>query len=184
MRTPILALVLCLTALPATAQRLPGTVVPERYTLWFAPDLDQETFRGRESIAVSLSAPATTITLHAAEITFGEVTIEDAGGSQPATVTLNEATETATLTVPRAIARGRALIRITYTGILNDQLRGFYLSKANGRNYAVSQMEATDARRAFPSFDEPAFKATFDLTLMIDAADTADVELPGGVAGR
>ena len=173
MRTPILALVLCLTALPATAQRLPGTVVPERYTLWFAPDLDQETFRGRESIAVSLSAPATTITLHAAEITFGEVTIEDAGGSQPATVTLNEATETATLTVPRAIARGRALIRITYTGILNDQLRGFYLSKANGRNYAVSQMEATDARRAFPSFDEPAFKATFDITLMIDAADTA-----------
>jgi aminopeptidase N len=173
MRTSLIALVLCLTSLPAAAQRLPSNVTPERYTLWFAPDLDKETFRGRESIAVSLSAPATTITLHAAEITFGEVTIEDAGGSQAARVTLNEATETATLVVPRAIARGRATIRITYTGILNDKLRGFYLSKANGRKYAVSQMEATDARRAFPSFDEPAFKATFDITLMIDAADTA-----------
>ena len=54
------------------------------------------------------------------------------------------------------MAAGPATIRITYTGILNDKLRGFYLSKANGRKYAVSQMEATDARRAFPSFDEPA----------------------------
>ena len=69
--------------------------------------------------------------------------------------------------------RGAATIRITYTGILNDKLRGFYLSKANGRKYAVSQMEATDARRAFPSFDEPANKATFDIALMVDAADTA-----------
>ena len=73
----------------------------------------------------------------------------------------------------RAIPRGPATIHITYTGILNDKLRGFYLSKANGRNYAVSQMEATDARRAFPSFDEPAYKATFDVTLLIDAGDSA-----------
>ena len=68
---------------------------------------------------------------------------------------------------------GGALIQITYTGILNDKLRGFYLSKANGRRYAVSQMEATDARRAFPSFDEPAYKATFDISLLIDNGDTA-----------
>ena len=173
MRTSLVAFILCLTALPSSAQRLPSNVTPERYTLWFAPDLDKETFRGRESIAVSLAAPSTTITLHAAEIAFGEVTVEDAGGLQTARVTLNEADETATLTVPRAITRGRATVRITYTGILNDKLRGFYLSKANGRKYAVSQMEATDARRAFPSFDEPAFKATFDITLMIDAGDTA-----------
>ena len=100
--------------------------------------------------------------VHAAEITFGEVTIEDAGGSQTATVALNEKNETATLSVARAMPRGAATVHITYTGILNDKLRGFYLSKANGRNYAVSQMEATDARRAFPSFDEPAYKATFE----------------------
>jgi len=79
----------------------------------------------------------------------------------------------ATLTVPRALPRGTASIQITYTGILNDKLRGFYLSKANGRRYAVTQMEATDARRAFPSWDEPAYKATFDVSLMIDAGDTA-----------
>lgn len=173
MRTSLAALFLCLATLPAGAQRLPSTATPHAYTLWFAPDLEHETFRGRESIAVTLAAPSASITLHAAEITFGDVTIEDAGGAQAARVSLNVGAETATLTVPRPIARGPATIRITYTGVLNDKLRGFYLSKANGRKYAVSQMEATDARRAFPSFDEPAYKATFDITLMIDAADTA-----------
>lgn len=168
-----IAAALFLSVTPAFAQRLPGGVTPTHYTLWFAPDLDKATFRGKESIAVTLPAPSATITLHAAEITFGEVTIESAGGSQTAAVSLNEKDETATLKVAKPIAAGPATIRITYTGILNDKLRGFYLSKANGRNYAVSQMEATDARRAFPSFDEPAAKATFDIALMIDAADSA-----------
>ena len=101
------------------------------------------------------------------------MTIDDTVGSQTAAVTLNDAAETATLTVPRPVARGRATLHIAYTGILNDKLRGFYLSQANGRKYAVSQMEATDARRAFPSFDEPAYKATFAISLMVDAADAA-----------
>ena len=169
----LLSAALCLVCLPADAQRLPTNVTPEHYALWFAPDLERETFDGRESITVRLAAPATSITLHSAEITFNEVTIADPGGSQTASVTLDAEKETATLTVPRAVAAGAATIRITYAGILNDKLRGFYLSRANGRKYAVTQMEATDARRAFPSFDEPAYKATFDVTLMIDAADTA-----------
>ncbi len=75
--------------------------------------------------------------------------------------------------MPQRLPAGPATIEMTYTGILNDKLRGFYISKANGRNYAVTQMEATDARRAFPSFDEPAFKATFDVSMMIDSGDTA-----------
>lgn len=173
MRTLPLAAALCLAALPATAQRLPAGVTPTHYTLWFAPDLEKETFRGRETIAVTLAAPATSITLHAAEISFGEVTVTDEGGAQQARVTLDDTAETATFTVPRAVRKGPAAIHVAFTGMLNDKLRGFYLSRANGRKYAVSQMEATDARRAFPSFDEPAFKATFEISLMIDAADTA-----------
>ena len=168
-----LAVLLALVAAPATAQRLPSGVTPEHYTLWFAPDLHAATFRGRAEIRVRLDQPASAITLHAAEIVFGKVTIDTGGRVHTATVTTNPGTETATLTVPASLAAGPATIRITYTGILNDKLRGFYLSKANGRNYAVSQMEATDARRAFPCFDEPAKKATFDIALMIDAADTA-----------
>src|SRR5262245_26319382 len=174
MRQFVLALLaLMVTASAAVAQRLPAGVTPTHYTLWFAPDLERATFRGRETIEVTLQRPTTTLTLNAAEIDFGEVTIEAGGRRQNARVTLDEKSEMATLTVPQTVPAGRASIQITYTGILNDKLRGFYLSKANGRRYAVTQMEATDARRAFPSWDEPAYKATFDVSLMIESADSA-----------
>ncbi|MGH9253998.1 MAG: M1 family metallopeptidase [Vicinamibacterales bacterium] len=164
---------LFLAPAPAAAQRLPDSVVPDHYTLWFAPDLERATFRGRETIRVRVGTPTRTITLHAAEMTFTEVMITSSGHTQPAQVTLDARAETATFTVPREIPAGAATLQIAYTGILNDKLRGFYLSRANGRTYAVTQMEATDARRAFPSFDEPHFKATFDVSLMVDAAATA-----------
>jgi aminopeptidase N len=161
-----------LCAAPASAQRLTTTIVPEHYALWFAPDLEQEHFRGRETIRVNVRAATRSVTLNAAEITFGDVTITAGGRTQTAQVTLDPKAETATFTVPQEIPVGAASIQIGYSGILNDKLRGFYLSRANGRKYAVTQMEATDARRAFPSFDEPEFKATFELSLMVDANDT------------
>jgi aminopeptidase N len=171
---PLLTLILALlVASPAAAQRLPTTAVPEHYDLWFAPDLQTDTFRGRETIKVTLPRPTRSITLHAADITFKDVRITAGGSAQTATFALDEKTETAVLTVPKEMPAGPAAIDIAYTGILNDKLRGFYLSRANGRKYAVSQMEATDARRAFPSFDEPALKATFSITLMVDEGDTA-----------
>jgi aminopeptidase N len=125
--------------------------------------------------------PTTRIVLHAVDITFHDVTIGPSTAlgtgrgtaTQKATVALNAEAQTATLTVPNAIAKGPADIHITYTGILGDNLRGFYLSKTDKRSYAVTQFEATDARRAFPSFDEPAYKATFAVTLVIDRNDTA-----------
>jgi aminopeptidase N len=174
MRQFVLALLaLMVTASAAVAQRLPSGVAPTHYTLWFAPDLERATFRGRETIEVTIQRPTASITLNAAEIEFGDVTVDAGGRKQPAHVTLDEKNEMATLTVPQPIPAGRASISMTYNGMLNDKLRGFYLSKANGRRYAVTQMEATDARRAFPSWDEPAYKATFDVSLMIDSADTA-----------
>ena len=172
LRWIVVGFVLLLSA-PAAAQRLPGTVLPEHYTLAFTPDLEKETFRGRESIRVTVTEPTTTITLQAAEIEFGEVTITAGGRTQKARVTVDPSKETATFTVPERLAEGPATIDVTYTGVLNDKLRGFYISKANGRKYAVTQMGATDARRAFPAFDEPIYKATYDISLTVDAGDTA-----------
>ena len=121
-----------------------------------------------------LSEPTRSITLNAAEIDFHEVTIT-AGGTHAGrrASTLDADSETATLTVPQPIPAGAAAIAIRYTGRLNDQLRGFYLSRANNRDYAITQLEPTDARRAFPSFDEPAMKATFAVSATIDTRDTA-----------
>jgi len=158
---------------PACAQRLPSTVLPEHYTLTLAPDLKGATFSGIETIDVSLSEPTDHVTLNSAQIEFQSVTITSSGKQQTATVSSDTDKEQTTFTVPNQLSAGKAKIAIRYTGILNGQLRGFYLSKTAKRNYAVTQFESTDARRAFPSFDEPAFKATFDVSLIIDRGDTA-----------
>jgi aminopeptidase N len=174
MRNVVLcAALLIVAAPPVAAQRLPDAVVPEHYTLWFAPDLAKETFSGRAAIRATVTQPTAAITLHSAEIEFGEVRITSGGSTQTARVTTDAAAETATFTVAQPLGEGPVTIEIGYTGVLNSKLRGFYISSANGRKYAVSQMEATDARRAFPSFDEPAFKATFDISMTIDRGDTA-----------
>jgi aminopeptidase N/puromycin-sensitive aminopeptidase len=158
------------------AQRLPGGIRPEHYALMITPDLKAATFVGSETIDVVLDAPTTAITLNAAEIEFVSVKamVSDFTPQfQTAVVTLDSAKEQATFTFSQPLAAGRATLKIEYKGILNDKLRGFYLSKTKLRSYGVTQFEATDARRAFPSFDEPALKATFDVTLVVDAGDTA-----------
>jgi aminopeptidase N len=154
------------------AQRLPPDVTPQHYSLTLQPDLKAATFTGKEEIDVTLDKASTSITLNSTQITFQSVTITADGITQTANVTENKPDEQATLHVGKEIPAGAAIIKIKYTGILNDQLRGFYLSKAAHRNYAVTQFEPTDARRAFPSFDEPAMKATFSTTLIVDKGDT------------
>ena len=156
-----------------SAQRLPTTVIPTHYTLELTPDLKAATFSGDEAIDVNISQATRSITLNAIEINFLSVTIFPNGPQQTGAVSLDAGKQQATFTFPNALPAGNATIKIHYTGILNDELRGFYLSKTARRNYAVTQFEATDARRAFPCFDEPAFKATYDISLVIDAADTA-----------
>ena len=157
----------------AAAARLPATVVPEHYDLTFAVNLAQARFDGTETIRVQITEPTVRVVLHALDIELHEVTIGTGPAAQTAAVSANPGEETATLTVPKALARGVADIHIRYTGVLNDQLRGFYLSKGKTRRYAVTQFESTDARRAFPCFDEPALKATFAITLILNRGDTA-----------
>ncbi|MSO55508.1 MAG: M1 family peptidase [Acidobacteria bacterium] len=164
---------LCVVAVGVPAQRLTRAAIPEHYEIHLAPDFSTDTFAGRVSIAVRLGEPTRAIRLNAAEIEFHEVTVTAGAATRAAGVVLDAGGEIATLTVEQPLPAGRATISIRYTGALNDQLRGFYLSRANNRKYAISQLEATDARRAFPSFDEPAMKATFALSTTIDARDTA-----------
>jgi aminopeptidase N/puromycin-sensitive aminopeptidase len=187
------AALVCLVLAPArsaTAQRLPSSVLPEHYALTLTPDLKAATFSGVETIDVSIAEPAAAITLNAAEIAFQSVSVTADGKQQTASVTLDSSKEQATFTFPEKLPAGKATLAIAYTGILNNQLRGFYLSRTARRNYAVTQFEPTDARRAFPSFDEPAYKATYDVSLVVDSADTAisntaiEADTPGPGAGK
>ena len=211
----------------ADAQRLPGGVRPEHYSLMITPDLAAAKFSGVESIDVVLDKPTSAITLNAAEIEFGAVkawvgsglahgvpaeqqkerhkakanteiltsgqndaSIVGGGGALTATVALDAAKEQATFTFAQPLPAGHLTLAIAFKGTLNTKLRGFYLSKSKTRNYAVTQFEATDARRAFPCFDEPALKATFDVALVVDSGDTAISntkivsDKPGPVAGK
>src|SRR5437868_5628796 len=168
-------------SIAAAAQKLPEIATPHHYILTLAPDLKSETFTGDEVIHGDILKPTNNIVLNALEIEFQDVTIQalpatkggKPGEVQKATVSLDPQSEMATLSFPNEIPAGPFELKIKYKGILNGQLRGFYLSKGNGRKYAVSQMEPTDARRAFPSFDEPAYKAPFDISLIVDKGDTA-----------
>ena len=171
--TGILCFLVMLLSTPAHAQRLPQTVKPEHYRLTLTPNLKKATFAGQESIDVEVEQAVDSITLNAAEIKFISVTAMVGGREMTAKVTEDAEKEQATFHFGERLPVGKLKLMIRFDGILNNELRGFYLSKTAKRNYAVTQFESTDARRAFPCFDEPAMKATFSVTLVVDKADTA-----------
>src|SRR5882762_11615418 len=152
LRVSLLLCAALLTAFPASAQRLPTIVTPDHYDLAFVVDLTHERFEGTERIRVQVAEPTARVVLHAVDLTLREVTIGAGLSSQTAAVALDDKAQTATLSVPKPLAKGPAEIRIRYSGVLNSQLRGFYISKTKLRKYAVTQFESTDARRAFPCF--------------------------------
>jgi len=164
----LLVLTAAFAATPAQAQRLPSNAKPEHYALAITPNIPAATFAGTETIDLTLAAPSATITLNSLEIQIQSVTANGADG----TVSYDPAKEQATFTFPKPLPAGHVVLKLAYTGILNDKLRGFYLSKTATQTLAVTQFESTDARRAFPSFDEPALKATFDISLTVPKADT------------
>ena len=173
MRKSFFILVMVALSVALKAQRLPEAIVPEHYQLTFTPILQDATFSGDEMIDVRVVKPTTLITINAAEIKFTSATIESQGRTLNAKITTDDDREQANIIAPRTIAAGPARLHILFKGMLNDKLRGFYLSETPKRRYAVTQFEPTDARRAFPCFDEPDKKATFDITLIVDKGDTA-----------
>ena len=159
--------------------RLPGHVTPIRYELRLEPDLTTLTFTGDETITLDVAEATSEIVLNAVELAIGDATVvNERGDSRRGTPVVDEAAERCRITFPSPLAPGRWRLRLAFTGTLNDKLRGFYRSSYKDpsgvtRLMAATQFEATDARRAFPCWDEPAFKAVFAVTLVIDSTLTA-----------
>lgn len=162
-----------LLAIPAIAQRLPRTIIPEHYTLQLAPDLEHGTFTGEEAIDVMVHEPVSVIELHSLGLEIGEATVTRDGQARQATVTPDLKMQTVQLKLARTLAAGKAAIHIRFSGKLNDELKGFYQSHSTRRKYAETFFEPVFARNAFPCFDEPDLKATFDVSAVIDNGDTA-----------
>lgn len=160
--------------------RLSKSVTPVNYKLELKPCLTTFTFQGSVVIEVNVNEATSHIELNSAELKYDKATLEYGNGSRVETssVALDDASEVAKLNfaAPLTVGKG-AKLHIQFVGELNDKLKGFYRSKythPNGeeRYAATTQFEAADARRAFPCWDEPAVKATFDVTIIADESKT------------
>src|SRR5712691_1233824 len=165
--------------MPVDPYRLSRTVVPSRYDLRLEPDLVTHTFAGEETIAVDVREATAEVFVNTAELAISEVVADNVGGDRISGVaTADEEAERSRLAFERPLGVGAWRLHLRFRGILNDKLRGFYRStykdpSGASRTIAATQFEATDARRAFPCWDEPDFKAVFAATLVIDPLLTA-----------
>ena len=157
--------------------RLPRSVVPRHYKLMLAPDLEAFTFAGNVVIDVDVEAATDVIVLNAIELGIEAVVRRD-DTEMTAEVSYDKNRQRVSLKMPETLAPGPAILSMRFDGILNDHLHGFYRSTyaatdGTPRVIATTQFESTDARRAFPCWDEPDLKATFDITLVIKDGLTA-----------
>uniref|UniRef100_S4RRJ8 Aminopeptidase n=1 Tax=Petromyzon marinus TaxID=7757 RepID=S4RRJ8_PETMA len=155
-------------------ERLPMDVLPLNYALTLKPDVKDSTFEGREEILLEVKQPTGQIVMNCADIDINTASYIPEGGEEINATGFNyqNEDEKVALSFPSTLEPGSGMLKIEFVGELNDKMKGFYRSKytaacGEARYAAVTQFEATDARRAFPCWDEPGIKATFDVTLIV-----------------
>src|SRR5580765_4030396 len=168
-------ILLTMAAAGLQAQRLPTSVVPGNYKLSLDPDIAGQKFSGEETITVQVQQPVREIVLNSLEleISVAEVVPGANMAALPAQVRYDQPNEMVRLIFAKPVPKGIVGLHLKFSGKLTAGLRGLYLSKSSRRQYAVTQFEGTYARMMFPGFDEPGFKATFDLSVTADKGDTA-----------
>jgi puromycin-sensitive aminopeptidase len=154
--------------------RLPRNALPQRYDLTLAPDLGSATFTGHVRVTLDVTEQTPLLVLNANELDIHEVLVN--GEEAPFSSEIE--TERLVVTPSAPLPAGTAELDITFAGVLNDKLRGFYRSTYRDPDgvehvIATTQMQPTDCRRAFPCWDEPDCKAVFGVTLEVDPGLTA-----------
>ncbi len=155
--------------------RLPDTARPSHYALRLEPDLERAVFRGTVDIDVTVAAPCTELVCNAVDLEISAATLTDPDGvARELAATLDPELERVSFGDGSAIQPGDLVLSVEFSGVLNDKLTGFYRSTftddtGSEHTLATTQFEATHARQAFPCWDEPASKATFGVTLVVDA---------------
>jgi len=159
--------------------RLPDHIRPVLYEIALKVLPEEKTFSGSVQIDLRLDAPAQEIILHSLDLKLDEAKIQQEG-ADPIFVQIKTdlPSETICLPLKEPIPSGSAQLFISFSGKLNRQMRGLYEAHAGGETYAFTQCEATDARRIFPCFDEPAMKAKFRLSVCVPSHLTALSNMP------
>lgn len=164
----------------ATPGKLPKTVVPVHHAIELRPDIANLTLPGVETVDIEVREPTARLTLNAVNTDFAAVTVDDSAAR--ADIALDAAAETATFTFAQPLAVGPHRLRIEFTARINKFDRGFffvdYPTDQGVKRLLTSKLEPSDARRIFPCWDEPAFKASFALTVVVPRNHLAVGNMP------
>ena len=171
--------------------RLPRNVIPMRYNLKIVPNLDTATFWGIVIVKLSITTRTNTIMLNSKNLNIISIRINKKLENN---FKIDSETERLIITTRKMLKPGIVCLRIHFSGILNNELTGFYRStylddKGIEQVIATTQMEAAYCRRAFPCWDEPDFKAVFkiklvvnnDLTVVSNSSETSRVPDPSDI---
>src|SRR5262245_43707056 len=175
-----------------TPGKLPKEVVPSEYAVRIVPNLDNFTFAGSETVKLNVRSPVHQLVLNGLELKIEAAFVD--GKKLPLSLikTENEK-ELLTLTLPSELAAGDHALTLRFTGKINQQGQGLfymrYQEQGSGARKVMlgTQFEATDARRFFPCWDEPAFRARLQLTVVMSenwlAVSNMPIESEQKVAG-
>jgi aminopeptidase N len=170
---------------PSVPTQLPRTAIPHHYALTVTPHANQLTFGGTVTIDLEVIKPTRELTLNAADLSFSGVTLRAVNGGQTLTgnTSLDPHAQTATFAFPRTLAPGPYELELDYSGKISTQANGLFAldyktAEGKAARSLFTQFEAADARRFVPSWDEPDYKATFDLTALVPANQMAVSNMP------
>ncbi len=155
-----------------TPGKLSKEVVPIEYSVRIVPNIDKFTFTGTETVKLSVRRPVHQLALNALELEVGDASLD--GNALPkSAIKIDKKNELLTLALPSELAAGDHTLALSFTGKINQQGQGLfympYQEQGSGTKKIMlgTQFEATDARRFFPCWDEPVFRARFQLTVVV-----------------
>ncbi|MFT3896623.1 MAG: M1 family metallopeptidase [Thermomonas sp.] len=167
----------------AATTQLPRGVSPTHYAIEVTPHADKLAFDGKASIDLEVAAPTSRIVLQAIDLAFSNTTLATPGGKKLAPkVSVDADAQTATFAFDAPLAPGRYTLSTDYTGKIGTQANGLfaldYQTERGQKRALFTQFENSDARRFIPSWDEPGYKATFDLVVNAPAGDMVVGNMP------
>jgi len=170
-------------AFATTPGKLPKEVVPTGYSIRIVPDIDKLTFSGTETVKLSAHSPVHRLVLNALELKITGASLDGKALLESA-IRIDEKTELLTLELPSQLAAGDHTLALSFSGKINQQGQGLFYARYQEQGSGTkkimlgTQFEATDARRLFPCWDEPVFRARFQLTAVIPENWSAVSNMP------
>ena len=164
--------------------QLPRGAAPSHYAITVTPDAPNLKFSGKVTIDIVVSQPLPALVLNAADLTISDVRLTPAEGKAvKGRARIDAAAQTATLDFGKPLQPGNYKVDIVYAGVINTQANGLFAldytdNAGKAKRALFTQFEAPDARRFVPSFDEPSYKATFDLTAIVPTGELAVSNMP------